>query len=97
MPTTNTTTTDKVLHESRVESPVQFVRKFVVANGKKLGRAETIRRLVAKGIATHTARTQYQVVHANGYKLPGTKVAAKATKARKPKAPAKTEQVSAAA
>lgn len=59
------------VHESKVDSPVEFVRKFVIANHKKLGRAGCVRALVEKHkVAFFTARTQYQKVHALGYKMP---------------------------
>jgi len=72
--TATATAVDTVKHESTRKNPVQFVRAFVVANHRKgakaLGRAEVCRQLEKMGIATHTAKTQYQRVHAMGYKLP---------------------------
>lgn len=85
---TKTTNAELMKHdESSKDNPVAFVRSFVVKNHKKLGRSGCIRTLVEKhGIAYFTARTQYQVVHANGYKLPAPKVSkapAKVTPAAK--------------
>lgn len=72
-PATKTAKPAKVLHESRVENPVARVHAFVIKNHKKLGRAECIRQLEKMGIAHWTARTQYQVVHARGYKAKAAK------------------------
>ena len=54
-----------MLHESEIPRPVNFVHAWLGENYGKQGRAASIRMLVALGIATHTAKTQYQIFHAN--------------------------------
>ena len=46
--------------KSAVESPVKMVREFLNSN-PDLRRSEAIRALEAKGVATNTAKTQYQI------------------------------------
>lgn len=67
--------TDNVIHESKRANPVAFVWQYVIKHHNKLGRAECVRQLEKMGVATHTAKTQYQRCHANGYKAkaPATK------------------------
>ncbi len=53
--------------ESTRTNPVDFVWAYAAKHHAKLGRAECVRALEKLGIATHTARTQYQRAHAAGY------------------------------
>lgn len=52
--------TDKIIHESRCKNPFDTLRAYLAKNFLKVRRCDAVRALEKMGVATHTARTQYQ-------------------------------------
>ncbi len=57
---TKSVTAHKMIHASKRVNPCAFVREYLAKSFKTTRRCDAIRYLESKGVATHTARTQYQ-------------------------------------
>lgn len=51
---------DKLIHVSKLVNPCAYVRTYLAKHFGKVTRSDAVRHFESKGMATYTARTQYQ-------------------------------------